>query len=361
MIEPADADAADFSLRPIDEVPEITPVATLTRDLEFPELRDVAHHAPRAIRSPTVASRRSRFLRRATACSRTGSRTASLSKRRPPPTTSPLPSGPAELVPLPAVPVSAPVQQVAVATPLTPVLAPVEEFVGPAPDDDETSSSFFDDVLDELFFFFFLPPLTDNPHGGNPHGGPPAVGNPHGTPPGPRGRAGRPDRRDARWAAAGVQARAPHTPTTPWTPPAPRGQSQAPRFHAPATGVVSPAPSIAEPTENIFAPTEPEDEDHVTLPPAAAAPLSSPQSSHAPVASLPPARPARGRAPFPLPPRLRRASSQAAPASAITPRLPLPPRGEVAQLVEHTTENRGVAGSIPALAIPPGPRHQRQP
>jgi hypothetical protein len=25
-------------------------------------------------------------------------------------------------------------------------------------------------------------------------------------------------------------------------------------------------------------------------------------------------------------------------------------RGEVAQLVEHTTENRGVAGSIPALA-----------
>jgi hypothetical protein len=27
--------------------------------------------------------------------------------------------------------------------------------------------------------------------------------------------------------------------------------------------------------------------------------------------------------------------------------------GEVAQLVEHTAENRGVAGSIPALAIPP--------
>ena len=28
-------------------------------------------------------------------------------------------------------------------------------------------------------------------------------------------------------------------------------------------------------------------------------------------------------------------------------------RGEVAQLVEHTAENRGVAGSIPALAIFP--------
>ena len=28
-------------------------------------------------------------------------------------------------------------------------------------------------------------------------------------------------------------------------------------------------------------------------------------------------------------------------------------RGEVAQLVEHTAENRGVAGSIPALAITP--------
>jgi hypothetical protein len=27
------------------------------------------------------------------------------------------------------------------------------------------------------------------------------------------------------------------------------------------------------------------------------------------------------------------------------------PRGEVAQLVEHTAENRGVAGSIPALAM----------
>jgi hypothetical protein len=32
-----------------------------------------------------------------------------------------------------------------------------------------------------------------------------------------------------------------------------------------------------------------------------------------------------------------------------TARLPDP--GEVAQLVEHTAENRGVAGSIPALAI----------
>ncbi len=30
----------------------------------------------------------------------------------------------------------------------------------------------------------------------------------------------------------------------------------------------------------------------------------------------------------------------------------LPRRGEVAQLVEHTAENRGVAGSSPALAIP---------
>jgi hypothetical protein len=42
--------------------------------------------------------------------------------------------------------------------------------------------------------------------------------------------------------------------------------------------------------------------------------------------------------------------------SALAPPLPVafPPRsalpGEVAQLVEHTTENRGVAGSNPALA-----------
>src|SRR4051812_21649649 len=33
--------------------------------------------------------------------------------------------------------------------------------------------------------------------------------------------------------------------------------------------------------------------------------------------------------------------------------------GEVAQLVEHTTENRGVAGSIPALAIDEGPANRR--
>src|SRR5919202_1921205 len=33
------------------------------------------------------------------------------------------------------------------------------------------------------------------------------------------------------------------------------------------------------------------------------------------------------------------------------PRRYTQPRGEVAQLVEHTAENRGVAGSIPALAI----------
>ena len=36
---------------------------------------------------------------------------------------------------------------------------------------------------------------------------------------------------------------------------------------------------------------------------------------------------------------------------AATQRYARSPRGEVAQLVEHTTENRGVAGSIPALAM----------
>src|SRR3982750_723354 len=35
----------------------------------------------------------------------------------------------------------------------------------------------------------------------------------------------------------------------------------------------------------------------------------------------------------------------------LRPGATLDRRGEVAQLVEHTTENRGVAGSIPALAI----------
>jgi hypothetical protein len=34
--------------------------------------------------------------------------------------------------------------------------------------------------------------------------------------------------------------------------------------------------------------------------------------------------------------------------------MPFRAPGEVAQLVEHTTENRGVAGSNPALATDPG-------
>ncbi len=35
------------------------------------------------------------------------------------------------------------------------------------------------------------------------------------------------------------------------------------------------------------------------------------------------------------------------------PALPFAPLGEIAQLVEHTTENRGVPGSNPGLAISP--------
>ena len=39
VFQPEDADAADFSLRPMDQVSGITPVATITPDMEFPELR----------------------------------------------------------------------------------------------------------------------------------------------------------------------------------------------------------------------------------------------------------------------------------------------------------------------------------
>ena len=39
------AQAADFSLRPIHEVPAITPVAAITPDLEFPELQNAAYRA----------------------------------------------------------------------------------------------------------------------------------------------------------------------------------------------------------------------------------------------------------------------------------------------------------------------------
>src|SRR5215217_5307952 len=38
------------------------------------------------------------------------------------------------------------------------------------------------------------------------------------------------------------------------------------------------------------------------------------------------------------------------------PPLACCPQGEIAQLVEHTTENRGVPGSSPGLAIRPGVR-----
>src|SRR3990172_4523665 len=66
---------------------------------------------------------------------------------------------------------------------------------------------------------------------------------------------------------------------------------------------------------------------------------------------VPPRAPSFG-APIPPP---RRASRPAKPASGDQPRrqiggATLSRLGEVAQLVEHTAENRGVAGSSPALA-----------
>src|ERR1044072_2210926 len=77
-----------------------------------------------------------------------------------------------------------------------------------------------------------------------------------------------------------------------------------------------------------------------------------------------PPRPRRARSPPPPPPGRRPPLHAEGPSPhAITPAAPAadsllqarqPPRpsyGEVAQLVEHTTENRGVVGSIPTLAI----------
>src|SRR3954452_7423992 len=55
--------------------------------------------------------------------------------------------------------------------------------------------------------------------------------------------------------------------------------------------------------------------------------------------------------------RIRGEVSHAGFSSCLAARLP--GLGEVAQLVEHTTENRGVAGSIPALAIRVGSLHAR--
>ena len=49
----SEADAADFALRPIDQVSEITPVSTLTPDLEFPELRARRRAGRRAEASPS--------------------------------------------------------------------------------------------------------------------------------------------------------------------------------------------------------------------------------------------------------------------------------------------------------------------
>ncbi len=180
VLKPAEAKAADdFSLRPIDEVHEIVPVALLTPDLEFPELRDVAYQGPR---SPDADGGISTVALRAESGG-----LAHVEQGSP---ASPVPSAPLEIIPLPAAPVSTPAQPVVTATPApTPTLVPVAEFIGPAPAGDQPEPGQVEDVLGELPAVVEippvsdLPPLTDNPIG-NPHGEPPAVGNPHGTPPG---------------------------------------------------------------------------------------------------------------------------------------------------------------------------------
>ena len=222
VLEAEEADAADFSLRPISEVPDIAAVAALP-DLEFPAFQDVpAYEGPRGPAEVEVGQPAIAFAYEESAVTEHGSDPA----KSAPEASLPAPSTPAEQAPDLAVPVviSVPLDPAAV-----PPLAPVKEVVHvPAvaiPDDEK----------------------------GNPHGEPPAVGNPHGEPPG--------------HADDDVDELPPVIDEPLEEQPAPETEPEVVIVDEPTANVVTPAPSIVEPVENVFTPPE------SVLPPATLPPI----------------------------------------------------------------------------------------
>ena len=217
VLAPADANASDFSLRPIDQVPEIAPVAAITPDPEFPALQ--AHYAPPDRAQGDIGESAIAFLAEGGGFAEHGIEHKATAEA--PQASSPPAPDAAE----PELSVSVGVEpDSSVPLALTPVadLVPSEE------------------------------PESANGDKGNPHGAPPAVGNPHGAPPAvgnPHG-VGNPHDVDEVVNEVPVPEDEPDEDVDEIQP------VDTPQL-PPATTVVAPAPSIVVPDENVFAPALP--------------------------------------------------------------------------------------------------------
>ena len=119
----------------------------------------------------------------------------------------------------------------------------------------------------------------------NPHGDPPAVGNPHGEPPGHTD-----DEVEEAPVTEVLDEVVEELPPIDEPSDATAEDAEQELPPVPDADVVTPTPSIVAPDENIFVPAEPEPDPAVS-PPEEAAASTPPESSDAPLPSLPPTRP----------------------------------------------------------------------
>ena len=208
-LKPAEAKAAEtFALRPIDAVPEIVPVALLTPELEFPELRDLAYDAPgHGIDTDDAISALAPTAESDGPLADVGPGGQPVDEK-PPHATAPAPATSVEVPPAPAALVPRSAHPVVAGAP-TPALVPVAELSGPAPAVDEPKRASAPGRAHTLAparpqeqrptpaqghehkpapapARERTPELANEHTGGDDHprGSPPALGNPHGTPPG---------------------------------------------------------------------------------------------------------------------------------------------------------------------------------
>ena len=275
VLQPEDADAADFSLRPIGEVSSITPVDTISPELEFPELRDIAYRggtgraeSETGVPASAVGGRQGYSIGDAVAY--VGDPVA------------PEANAPAQTEVPPLVPPGADGNQLGPSEPITLVVLPEPAAV-------PTLTP--------------VPELEQQPGGSAPAAGepaspaaPPAVGNPHGAPPGQ-------EKKDDDEPAADIQPDDDEKPKDkPEHPHAdgdlPPGLAEVveenpdhPHAPVPSANVVTPVPNIAEPTEGIFVPPD----TAPTPPETAAAPtpptVVPPESAAVPTPPVPGIRP----------------------------------------------------------------------
>ena len=262
VLRPDEADAADFSLRPIAEVPEITPVAAITPDLEFPQLRGLPLGTGRRAEGesgiPASAVSGGGGFSTNEAVANVGNPVEHPEPK--PPTQSGEPQAPSPTPPAMEegqVEPSAPIELVLVQpeSGVVPTLTPVPELEH-VPADAE--------------------PASDHPHGGPP------------------GQIKKDDDKASEDVEQDDGEHADPTPDeNPEVPPSDGDLPEEPTDvveDIPDANVVTPAPSIAEPTETIFAPAEtaptpPEVE------PAPTETITVPEDSAAPIPPVPAIRP----------------------------------------------------------------------